>query len=181
MSFHLLTSEGTGLKISYIEYYLYMEKQRERAKKSFHCKPPGFVLFFLYPAKIKEQAMNDEELRYTEEHLWVFVEKEIARFGITDHAQNELEDIVYVELPAKGKKIAKGDIVCTIESVKTTNDLSCPLSGSVHSVNSRLRDEPETINRDPYGDGWIFTLRMDDPKQVESLLDYQAYKNLVES
>ncbi len=125
--------------------------------------------------------MNEEELKYTEEHLWVHVEGENARFGITDHAQKELEDIVYVELPEKGKKIAKGDIVCTIESVKSTNDLPCPLSGEIHSVNVQLRDEPETINKDPYGAGWIFTLHLDDPKEAADLLDFAAYRKTIQA
>ena len=125
--------------------------------------------------------MNDEELRYTEEHFWVFIEKEIARFGITDHAQNELEDIVYVELPETGKKVRKGEIVCTIESVKSTNDLPCPLSGEIHSVNTQLRDEPEIINEDPLGEGWIFTLHMDDPKEADGLMDVAAYNKSLES
>jgi glycine cleavage system H protein len=125
--------------------------------------------------------MNEEELKYTEEHLWVHVEGSNARFGITDHAQKELEEIVYVELPEKGKKVRKGDIVCTIESVKSTNDLSCPLSGEIHTINTQLRDEPEIINNDPYEAGWIFTVHMDNPKQVEALLDAAAYKRFLES
>jgi len=125
--------------------------------------------------------MNQEELRYTEEHLWVHVEGVNARFGVTDHAQEELEEIVYVELPETGKKVRKGEIVCTIESVKSTNDLPCPLSGEIHSVNTRLRDEPEIINEDPLGAGWIFTLHMDSPKEVDSLMDAAAYNKSLES
>jgi glycine cleavage system H protein len=125
--------------------------------------------------------MNQEELKSTEEHLWVHIEGANARFGITDHAQKELEEIVYVELPETGKKVAKGDIVCTIESVKSTNDLPCPLSGEIHSVNTRLRDEPEIINEDPFGDGWIFTLHINDPKEADELMDTAAYKRSIES
>lgn len=125
--------------------------------------------------------MNQEELRYTEEHLWVHVEGVNARFGITDHAQKELEEIVYVELPETGKKVRKGEIVCTIESVKSTNDLPCPLNGEIHSVNTQLRDEPEIINEDPLGAGWIFTLHLDDPKEVGSLMDAAAYNKSLES
>jgi glycine cleavage system H protein len=125
--------------------------------------------------------MNQEELRYTEEHLWVHVEGVNARFGITDHAQKELEEIVYVELPETGKKVRKGEIVCTIESVKSTNDLPCPLSGEIHSVNIQLRDEPEIINEDPLGAGWIFTLHMADPKEVDSLMEAAAYIKSLES
>jgi glycine cleavage system H protein len=125
--------------------------------------------------------MNQEELKYTEEHLWVHVEGSNARFGITDHAQKELEEIVYVELPEKGKKVHKGDIVCTIESVKSTNDLPCPLSGEIHSINIQLRDEPEIINEDPLGGGWIFTLHIDNPKEVDDLMDATAYGKFLES
>jgi glycine cleavage system H protein len=125
--------------------------------------------------------MNQEELRYTEEHLWVHVEGVNARFGITDHAQKELEEIVYVELPETGKKVRKGEIVCTIESVKSTNDLPCPLSGEIHSVNIQLRDEPEIINEDPLGAGWIFTLHMADPKEVDSLMEAAVYIKSLES
>lgn len=125
--------------------------------------------------------MNEEELKYTEEHLWVHIEGTNARFGITEHAQKELEEIVYVELPETGRKVARGEIICTIESVKSTNDLPCPLSGEIHSVNIRLRDEPEIINGDPFGDGWIFTLHMDDPKEAEQLMDADAYQRSIES
>jgi len=125
--------------------------------------------------------MNEEELKYTEEHLWVHIEGVNARFGITDHAQKELEDIVYVELPEKGKKVQKGDVVCTIESVKSTNDLTCPLSGEIHSINVQLRDEPEIINSDPYGAGWIFTLHMENSKEVDGLLSSAGYEQFLES
>ena len=125
--------------------------------------------------------MNEEELKYTEEHLWVHIEGSNARFGITDHAQKELEEIVYVELPETGKKVRKGDIVCTIESVKSTNDLPCPLSGEIHSINTQLRDEPEIINEDPLGAGWIFTLHMDNPIEAEGLMEAAAYKKSLES
>ena len=125
--------------------------------------------------------MNQEELKYTEEHLWVHIEGSNARFGITDHAQKELEEIVYVELPEKGKKVRKGDIVCTIESVKSTNDLPCPLSGEIHSLNTQLRDEPEIINEDPIGAGWIFTLHIEKPQEVDDLMDIGAYRKFIES
>ena len=125
--------------------------------------------------------MNGADLRYTEEHLWVHAEGSNARFGITDHAQKELEEIVYVELPEVGRKVKKGDIVCTIESVKSTNDLPCPLSGTIHSVNTQLRDEPEIINDDPLGAGWIFTLHMENPAEVGSLMDEASYEKATQS
>lgn len=125
--------------------------------------------------------MNQEELMYTEEHVWVALEGSEARFGITDHAQAELEEIVFVDLPEVGKKFAKGDIFCTIESVKSTNDLSCPLAGEVLKVNTALQDKPETINLDPFGEGWLFTLKLADPADTTALLDHSAYRKRIAS
>jgi len=125
--------------------------------------------------------MNPEELMYTEEHLWVELKGSEARFGITDHAQQELEDIVFADLPEEGKKIEKGDIVCTIESVKSTNDLACPFSGEILEVNAALQDKPETINQDPFGAGWLFRMRVEDPAQAKGLLDAAAYQKLIAS
>ena len=125
--------------------------------------------------------MNPEELMYTEEHLWVELKGSEARFGITDHAQQELEDIVFADLPEEGKKIEKGDIVCTIESVKATNDLSCPFTGEILEVNAALQDKPETINQDPFGAGWLFRMRVEDPAQARGLLDAAAYQKLIAS
>ena len=125
--------------------------------------------------------MNPEELMYTEEHLWVELKGSEARFGITDHAQQELEDIVFADLPEEGKKIEKGDIVCTIESVKSTNDLSCPFTGEILEVNAALQDKPETINQDPFGAGWLFRMRVEDPAQARGLLDAAAYQKLIAS
>lgn len=133
------------------------------------------------PLDAKEESMNPETLMYTEEHLWVEIKGSEARFGITDHAQKELEDIVFVDLPDEGRKVAKGDIVCTIESVKSTNDLSCPFSGEVKAVNAALQDKPETVNRDPFGAGWLFVLRIDEPADTKGLLDHEAYQKLIAS
>ncbi len=123
--------------------------------------------------------MDAEKLKYTREHLWVDIQGRRVRFGITDHAQRELEDIVHVELPEKGKEVARGEIVCTIESVKSTSDLSTPLSGTVSRVNDRLRDAPEAINQDPYGEGWLFELEASHPEQGEELLDHSAYQESI--
>ncbi|MBN1834627.1 MAG: glycine cleavage system protein GcvH [Spirochaetales bacterium] len=125
--------------------------------------------------------MNPDELLYTEEHLWIEIAGNEARFGITDHAQQELEDIVFADLPEEGRRVEKGDIVCTIESVKSTNDLSSPLSGEVLKTNTLLTDKPETINQDPFGAGWLFTMRIDDPAQAKGLLDAPAYRKLIAS
>ena len=125
--------------------------------------------------------MKPESLLYTKEHLWVELSGNEARFGITDHAQKELEDIVFVDLPEKGTKVARGDIVCTIESVKSTNDLSCPFSGEVVKVNTALQDKPETVNQDPLGEGWLFVLRMENPADKADLLDSAAYQEHIAS
>lgn len=125
--------------------------------------------------------MSPDELLYTDEHLWVEIQGGEARFGITDHAQKELEDIVFADLPEEGQKVGKGDIVCTIESVKSTNDLSSPFSGKILKVNAALQDRPEMINQDPFGTGWLFTMRVDNPADTGGLLDAEAYRRLVAS
>jgi glycine cleavage system H protein len=133
------------------------------------------------PRNEEEHRMKPESLLYTKEHLWVELSGGEARFGITDHAQQELEDIVFVDLPEKGKKVATGDIVCTVESVKSTNDLPCPFPGEVVKVNAKLQDSPETINKDPLGEGWLFVLRVEEPVDRSRLLDHAAYEKLVAS
>jgi len=121
-----------------------------------------------------------EELKYTEEHEWVKVEGDIAIVGITDFAQNELSDIVYVELPEVGKNIKKGDVIATVEAVKTVADVYSPVSGEIIEVNEKLKDEPSIINNDPYGEGWIAKVKMENPEEINALLDHAAYKKLVE-
>jgi len=121
-----------------------------------------------------------EELKYTEEHEWVKVEGGIAIVGITDFAQNELSDIVYVELPEVGKNIKKGDVIATVEAVKTVADVYSPVSGEIIEVNEKLKDEPSIINNDPYGEGWIAKVKMENPEEINALLDHAAYKKLVE-
>jgi len=120
------------------------------------------------------------ELKYTEEHEWVKVEGGIAIVGITDFAQNELSDIVYVELPEVGKNIKKGDVIATVEAVKTVADVYSPVSGEIIEVNEKLKDEPSIINNDPYGEGWIAKVKMENPEEINALLDHAAYKKLVE-
>lgn len=121
-----------------------------------------------------------EELKYTEEHEWVKIEGDIAIVGITDFAQNELSDIVYVELPEVGKNIKKGDVIATVEAVKTVADVYSPVSGEIIEVNEKLKDEPSIINNDPYGEGWIAKVKMENPEEINALLDHAAYKKLVE-
>lgn len=116
-----------------------------------------------------------EDLAYTEEHEWVKVEDGRARVGITDFAQDQLTDIVYVELPQEDESYSKGDAVAVLESVKSVSDVYAPVDGTIVSVNQELDESPELVNEDPYGDGWIFILDLDDASQVEKLLDQGAY------
>ena len=118
------------------------------------------------------------DLRYTPSHEWVRVEGDEAVVGISDFAQSELGDIVYVELPSVGRTLAKGDAFGVVESVKTVSDVYAPVAGEVTAVNSELEAHAETINQDPYGGGWIMRLRMSDPSEVEGLLTAEAYEKL---
>ena len=129
---------------------------------------------------IEAQAGNvkfvvDDKLLYTETDEWVRVEGEVARVGITDYAQKMLRDVVGVELPRQGAKVKRGQSVAVIESIKATAEVYTPVTGTVVEVNERLRDEPELVNKDPYGGGWIVAVKMDDPKELEQLLKPQEY------
>ncbi len=121
-----------------------------------------------------------EELKYTEEHEWIRVEGEIGIVGITDYAQNELSDIVYVELPEVGTKVAKGERVATLEAVKTVADVYSPVTGEVVEVNEKLTDDPAIINSDPYGEGWIVKIKIENPEELEGLLSAEDYRKLIE-
>ena len=117
--------------------------------------------------------------RYTKQHEWVHIEGDQAKVGITEYAQKELGDIVFVELPEKGKKVKQGETLATVESVKSVSDVYAPVSGEVVAVNDALESAPETINQDPHGAGWIAVLKPDDPKEADSLLDAAAYEQLI--
>ena len=121
------------------------------------------------------------EYRYTEQHEWIHLEGNRAKVGITEYAQGELGDIVYVELPEVGKKIGKGETLATVESVKSVSDVYAPVAGEVVEVNRALESAPETINNDPHGAGWIVILEIADPKEIDSLLDAAAYEKLIAS
>ncbi|MBS3782021.1 MAG: glycine cleavage system protein GcvH [Candidatus Thermoplasmatota archaeon] len=121
-----------------------------------------------------------DNLKYTEEHEWIKVSDGEARYGITDHAQDELGDIVYVELPEVGEEISKGDMLGVIESVKTVSDLYAPLSGTVKDVNVELEVGPEMMNEDPYGDGWIVVIEIADEDELDELLDPEEYEETFE-
>lgn len=118
-------------------------------------------------------------LRYTKEHEWLKVEGGIGTVGITDHAQEELTDIVYVELPKVGAKLKKGDRLGAVESVKTVSDIYSPVSGEVVGVNESLNDAPGAINQEPYGKGWLAKLKLADAIEANQLLDAATYKKLI--
>ena len=122
-----------------------------------------------------------KELKYTEEHEWVKIEDNIATVGITDFAQGELGDIVYLEIDTLDSEIASNEVFGTVEAVKTVSDLFMPLSGKVIETNSELEDKPELVNDDPYGEGWIIKIDISDISETNSLLSYQDYINLVDS
>jgi len=120
-----------------------------------------------------------ENLRYTKDHEWVRLEGNKAVVGITDFAQNELGDVVFVELPVIGKKLAAHDNLAVIESVKAVSDIFAPVVGTVSKVNEVLTDSPETVNQDPYGGGWIAELEMADSSAVDGLLSAAEYEALI--
>ena len=120
-----------------------------------------------------------EELRYTKDHEWAKVEGDRARVGITDHAQNELTDVVYVEFPMVGKTVAQGEVLGTVESVKAVSEIFAPLSGKVIEVNKVWDDSPEPVNKDPYGAGWMVLLEISNATEVPRLLEPAAYRKLV--
>jgi len=119
------------------------------------------------------------ELRYTKEHEWVRIEGDQATVGITDFAQRELGDIVYVEIETTGKELNAGDVFGTVEAVKTVSDLYLPLNGTVTEVNPKLNANPELVNTDPYGDGWMVKMTIKNAADVEGLMTAEAYQNLV--
>jgi glycine cleavage system H protein len=120
-----------------------------------------------------------DDLRYTEEHEYVRKSGDIVEVGITDYAQGELGDVVYVELPAAGTKLGKHDVFGTIEAVKAVSELFSPIAGEVTEINSRLDQEPALVNSDPYGAGWMIRIKPDDPAAVDSLLDAAAYTSRI--
>lgn len=120
-----------------------------------------------------------EELYYTKDHEWARVEGDTATVGITDYAQSELGDIVYVELPEVGATVKQGESFGTIEAVKAVSDLYAPLSGEVTEVNTNLEDSPELVNQDPYGAGWMIKIKISNPDEVNNLLSKADYEKLL--
>lgn len=120
-----------------------------------------------------------ENLRYTKEHEWISIEGNIATVGITEFAQGELGDIIYVDIETIGKEMDAHAVFGTVEAVKTVSDLFIPLSGTPTEKNPLLESQPELVNQDPYGDGWMIKMTISDPSQIDGLLDVAAYKGLI--
>ena len=120
------------------------------------------------------------ELKFLSSHEWVLVEDGIATIGVSDHAQELLGDLVFVELPEPESSVSAGDSVAVIESVKAASDTYAPVSGEIVEVNDELEDSPERINDDPYGDGWMYKIKMEDPDEIGDLLDAEAYTESIE-
>lgn len=119
-----------------------------------------------------------EELKYTKDHEWIKINGDTATIGITDFAQSELGDIVFIEVEAVGKELKAGEVFGTIEAVKTVSDLYLPLSGTVTEINNGLENEPESVNQDPYGNGWIIKMKLSDPSEASTLLNADAYNDI---
>ncbi len=120
-----------------------------------------------------------DDLKYTKTHEWVKIEGNVARIGITDHAQSELTDVVFVELPEIGKEVKKGEEVCTIESVKSVAEVYSPLTGKIVNVNKELENSPEKLNKSPYDEGWLFEMEIKDEKEIDDLLSPDDYRKLI--
>ncbi len=119
---------------------------------------------------------EQEKCKFAKTHEWAFIEGETAVVGISDHAQHEISDIVFVELPQKGAQVKAGARCCVIESVKSASDIFSPVSGEVVEVNEAVTADPALVNREPHAGGWLFKIKMSDPKEADSLLSFEAYK-----
>ncbi|RDV13213.1 glycine cleavage system protein GcvH [Pontibacter diazotrophicus] len=120
-----------------------------------------------------------DNLKYTKDHEWIRIEGDVAIVGITDFAQSELGDIVYVDIDTVDKQINQEDVFGTVEAVKTVSDLFSPLSGTVLEFNEKLENSPELVNSDPYGDGWIIRMSVDDASQIDGLLSAEGYREVI--
>jgi len=128
----------------------------------------------------KENGIYPDDLKYTKEHEWLAVNGSVGTVGVTHYAQSELGDIVYVELPAAGSQVAAGEEFGTIESVKAVSEIFAPVSGEVLEVNASLAASPETINKDPYGEGWLLKIKLADAKDLDSLMTVAEYRKYIE-
>lgn len=120
-----------------------------------------------------------QDLKYTKEHEWITIDGTVGTVGITDHAQGELGDVVFVELPAAGKVVKQGESFGTIEAVKAVSDLYAPVSGTITEVNAALNATPELVNKEPYGAGWMVKITLANPDEVKGLMDAAGYKELI--
>lgn len=120
-----------------------------------------------------------QDLKYTQDHEWVRIEVDEATVGITDFAQSELGDIVYVEVETEGETLAKEAVFGTVEAVKTVSDLFVPLSGEIVAFNNQLEDTPELVNDDPYGEGWIVKIKLSEPSEIAALLSNEGYQAVI--
>ncbi len=120
-----------------------------------------------------------QELKYTKDHEWIKVDENVALIGITDFAQKELGDIVYVEIETEGEELSDGDVFGTVEAVKTVSDLLMPISGKIIEINDELESEPEIVNSDPYGKGWMIKVEFSDISVLDSLLSAEDYNSLI--
>lgn len=120
-----------------------------------------------------------DDLKYTNDHEWVKIDGNLAIIGVTDHAQSELGDVVYIDIDEDLESITKGEDFGTIEAVKTVADLMAPISGNVSSINVDINDTPETVNSDPYGDGWLIKVEITDMSELDDLMDSSAYQDFV--
>lgn len=123
-------------------------------------------------------SLIPENLRYRESHEWVDSSQSPVTCGITDHAQHELTDVVFVELPQIGRLVKAGEAICTVESVKAANDIYAPISGEIMAVNTDLQNDPSLVNRDPYQSGWMFKIQPSQPNELEALLSPSAYTEI---
>ena len=121
-------------------------------------------------------AYNQENCRFAHTHEWVFVEGDVAVTGISDHAQREISDVVFIELPKAGAKVQAGKQCCVIESVKSASDVYAPVGGEVVEVNAAVAADPSLINKEPHGGGWLYKIKMSDPKEVDNLMSFEDYK-----
>ena len=119
------------------------------------------------------------ELRYTKEHEWIRVEGDVAYVGITDYAQSELGEIVFVDINTEGETVNQNEVFGSVEAVKTVSDLNMPVTGEVLEVNETINDQPELVNKDPYGEGWMIKIQVADPAELDTLLDAAAYQALI--
>jgi glycine cleavage system H protein len=135
---------------------------------------------FEYIIFVKKQTMNiPANLKYTKEHEWIAIDGEVATIGITDFAQSELGDIVYVEIETVGESLSKDEVFGSVEAVKTVSDLFMPVSGEILEFNGELEANPEAVNKDPYGSGWMIKVQVSDMSELDGLMDAAAYQDLV--